>query len=66
MSENETDSAQEVVSQKAEQLIAAQRAAMRAALDNVDLTPEQTTDDIAPTSAASDYLADVPPHHGGH
>jgi len=48
------------------QKTAAQKAAMRAALANVDLTPEQTRDDIAPPSPDRDYLADVPPHHGGH
>jgi len=66
VSQNETNPAQEVAQQDDDLRVAAQKAAMRAALDNVELTPEQTSDDIAPKSPDRDYLADVPPHHGGH
>ena len=42
-------------------------AKMRATLAKMDLTPEQTRDDVAPTSSRdSDLLADVPPHHIEH
>ena len=34
-------------------------------LDGVELTPEQTSDDIAPPSNRDrELLEDVPPHHG--
>ena len=40
-------------------------ARLRALLDGVELTPEQTSDDIAPTSNRDrELLEDVPPHHG--
>lgn len=45
------------------------REALRAALSSIELTPEQTRDDLAPKSvnnqASTDdhYLRDVPPHH---
>ena len=40
-------------------------ARLRALLDDVELTPEQTSDDIAPTSNRDrELLEDVPPHHG--
>lgn len=40
---------------------------LKALLDGLDLTPEQTRDDIAPkqdSSRDSEILRDVPPHHG--
>lgn len=38
---------------------------LRALLDGLDLTPEQTKDDQAkPVSRDSEILRDVPPHHG--
>lgn len=38
---------------------------LRALLDGLELTPEQTKDDIAPsTNRDSEILRDVPPHHG--
>lgn len=47
---------------------AAAKARLRALLDGSPLTPEQTTDDIAPPenneSRDSQLKADVPPHHG--
>ena len=40
-------------------------ARLRALLDDVELTPEQTSDDVAPTSNRDrELLEDVPPHHG--
>lgn len=40
-------------------------ARLRALLDGVELTPEQTRDDIAPPSNRDrELLEDVPPHHG--
>ena len=41
-------------------------ATLRALLDGVELTPEQTSDDIAPTTNRDkELLEDVPPQHGG-
>jgi hypothetical protein len=46
-------------------------AKLRALLDGLDLTPEQTKDDIefpnrsAESSRDREILGDVPPHHGG-
>ena len=38
---------------------------LRALLDGLDLTPEQTKDDRAkPVNRDSEILRDVPPHHG--
>ena len=38
---------------------------LRALLDDVELAPEQTSDDIAPkTNRDRELLEDVPPHHG--
>jgi hypothetical protein len=38
---------------------------LRALLDGLDLTPDQTKDDqIKPVSRDSEILRDVPPHHG--
>ena len=38
---------------------------LRALLDDVELTPEQTSDDIAPkTNRDRELIDDVPPHHG--
>ncbi len=38
---------------------------LRALLDGLDLTPEQTKDDIAKSgNRDSEIIADVPPHHG--
>ena len=40
-------------------------ARLRALLDDVELTPEQTSDDVAPPSNRDrEILEDVPPHHG--
>ena len=40
-------------------------ARLRALLDEVELTPEQTSDDVAPPSNRDrELLEDVPPHHG--
>jgi hypothetical protein len=40
-------------------------AKLRALLDGVELTPEQTSDDVAPpTNRDRELLEDVPPHHG--
>ncbi len=40
-------------------------ARLRALLDGIELTPEQTSDDIAPPSNRDrELLEDVPPHHG--
>jgi hypothetical protein len=40
-------------------------ARLRALLDEVELTPEQTSDDVAPPSNRDrEMLEDVPPHHG--
>ncbi len=40
-------------------------AKLRALLDGVELTPEQTRDDVAPpTNRDRELLEDVPPHHG--
>jgi hypothetical protein len=40
-------------------------AKLRALLDGVELTPEQTSDDIAlPSNRDHELLEDVPPHHG--
>ena len=40
-------------------------AVLRALLDGVELTPEQTSDDVAPPSNRDrELLEDVPPHHG--
>ena len=47
---------------------AAAKAKLRALLGGTQLTPEQTSDDIAPPenvkSRDSELKADVPPHHG--
>ncbi len=46
-------------------------AKLRALLDGLDLTPEQTKDDIelpnrsSQSSRDREILGDVPPHHGG-
>jgi len=38
---------------------------LKALLDDLDLTPEQTKDDIVKSSNRdSEILGDVPPHHG--
>jgi hypothetical protein len=38
---------------------------LRALLDGLDLTPEQTKDDISkPSNRDSEIFRDVPPHHG--
>ena len=38
---------------------------LRALLADVELAPEQTSDDIAPpTNRDQELIADVPPHHG--
>jgi hypothetical protein len=40
-------------------------ARLRALLDDVELTPEQTSDDVAPPSNRDrELIEDVPPHHG--
>ena len=40
-------------------------AKLRALLDGVELTPEQTSDDVAPPANRDrELLEDVPPHHG--
>lgn len=40
-------------------------AKLRALLDVIELTPEQTSDDVAPPSNRDrELLEDVPPHHG--
>ena len=40
---------------------------LRALLDDVELTPEQTSDDIAPkTNRDRELIDDVPPHHGSN
>ena len=40
-------------------------AKLRALLDGVELTPEQTSDDVAPQANRDrELLEDVPPHHG--
>lgn len=40
-------------------------ARLRALLDGIELTPEQTSDDIVPPSNRDrELLEDVPPHHG--
>ena len=40
-------------------------AKLRELLDGVELTQEQTSDDIAPqTNRDRELLEDVPPHHG--
>ena len=40
-------------------------ARLRELLDEVELTPEQTSDDVAPPSNRDrELLEDVPPHHG--
>ena len=40
-------------------------ARLRTLLDDVELTPEQTSDDVAPPSNRDrELLEDVPPHHG--
>jgi hypothetical protein len=40
-------------------------AKLRALLDGVELTPEQTSDDvIPPINRDRELLEDVPPHHG--
>jgi hypothetical protein len=40
-------------------------AKLRALLDGIELTPEQTSDDVAPPSNRDrELLEDVPPHHG--
>ena len=37
---------------------------LRALLDGVELTPEQTSDDVAPKSSRDrELIEDVPPHH---
>ena len=38
---------------------------LRKLLANLELTPEQTRDDmVAPSSRDQEILSDVPPHHG--
>lgn len=38
---------------------------LRALLDGLELTPEQTKDDVvAPSNRDREILRDVPPHHG--
>ena len=38
---------------------------LRALLDDVELAPEQTSDDIVPkTNRDRELIDDVPPHHG--
>jgi hypothetical protein len=50
---------------KSADLQAQSAARLRALLDDVELTPEQTSDDIAPaTNRDNELLEDVPPHHG--
>lgn len=45
--------------------IKAKNQKLRALLDGLDLTPEQTKDDISKSSNRdSEILRDVPPHHG--
>jgi len=40
-------------------------AKLRALLEGIELTPEQTSDDVAPPSNRDrELLEDVPPHHG--
>lgn len=40
-------------------------AKLRVLLDGIELTPEQTSDDVAPPSNRDrELLEDVPPHHG--
>jgi hypothetical protein len=40
-------------------------AKLRALLDGIELTPEQTSDDVAPPANRDrELLEDVPPHHG--
>jgi len=40
-------------------------ARLRTLLEDVELTPEQTSDDVAPPSNRDrELLEDVPPHHG--
>ena len=42
-----------------------ENAKLRALLDGLELTPEQTKDDIVKSSNRdSEILRDVPPHHG--
>jgi hypothetical protein len=57
---NSPNSPDETVAAKAES-----SAKLRALLDGVELTPEQTSDDVAPPSNRDrELLEDVPPHHG--
>lgn len=40
-------------------------ARLRALLEDIELTPEQTGDDMAPQiNRDREFLEDVPPHHG--
>jgi hypothetical protein len=57
---NSPNNPDETVDAKAES-----SAKLRALLDGVELTPEQTSDDVAPPSNRDrELLEDVPPHHG--
>ncbi len=48
-----------------EKLAKAKNEKLRALLDGLELTPEQTKDDVAkPSNRDTEILGDVPPHHG--
>ena len=56
---------EEVISEDTADAIKAKNQKLRALLDGLDLTPEQTKDDISkPSNRDSEILRDVPPHHG--
>jgi|GEM_PF-1249181 hypothetical protein len=61
-----TTSATDPESQKGKSTESEGAKKLRALLGEVELTPEQTSDDIAPKSSRDRELVDdVPPHHGG-
>jgi len=63
--ESETDvSAQEISEEITDEQLAQQEISLRETLEKLELTPEQTSDDIEQQYPRDDeLLRDVPPHH---
>lgn len=70
MDSDSTDISNSSVSADAVEVKKVKNEKLRALLDGLDLTPEQTKDDIEIKSSATEsnrdreILGDVPPHHG--
>jgi hypothetical protein len=63
--ESETDvSAQEISEEITDEQLAQKEISLRETLEKLELTPEQTSDDIEQQYSRDDeLLRDVPPHH---